>query len=108
MLREGNVSSADGWRELLDPIVRRYAQSGLRKQFRGDAGFARPEIYEYLEEHDFLYAIRLPGNPKPCPIFASPAMLTLARTRKISTIGCSMEISAAGIVILTTTGLRHP
>jgi len=62
VLREGNVSSADGWRELLDPIVKRYAESGLRKQFRGDAGFARPEIYEYLEEHDFLYAIRLPAN----------------------------------------------
>ena len=26
---------------MLDPIVDRYAQSGLRKQFRGDAGFAR-------------------------------------------------------------------
>jgi len=62
MLREGNVSSADSWRELLDPIVARYAQAGLRKQFRGDAGFARPEIYEYLEEHNFLYAIRLPSN----------------------------------------------
>ena len=62
VLREGNVSSAQGWRELLEPIVRRYAGSGLRKQFRGDAGFARPEIYEYLEEHDFLYAIRLPAN----------------------------------------------
>jgi hypothetical protein len=62
VLREGNVSSADGWRELLDPIVARYADSGLRKQFRGDAGFARPEIYEYLEEHGFLYAIRLPSN----------------------------------------------
>ncbi len=62
MLRDGNVSSADSWRELLAPIVARYAQSGLRKQFRGDAGFARPEIYEYLEEHGFLYAIRLPAN----------------------------------------------
>jgi len=62
VLREGNVSSAEGWRELLEPIVARYAKSGLRKQFRGDAGFARPEIYEYLEEHDFLYAIRLPAN----------------------------------------------
>ena len=62
MLREGNVSSADSWRELLDPIVERYAKSGLRKQFRGDAGFARPGIYEYLEEHEFLYAIRLPSN----------------------------------------------
>jgi hypothetical protein len=59
---EGNVSSAQGWRELLAPIVARYAQSGLRKQFRGDAGFARPEVYEYLAEHDFLYAIRLPSN----------------------------------------------
>ena len=39
-----------------------YAASGLRKQFRADAGFARPEIYEYLEEHDFLYAIRLPAK----------------------------------------------
>jgi len=42
--------------------VARYATSGLRQQFRGDAGFARPEIYEYLEEHEFLYAIRLPAN----------------------------------------------
>jgi hypothetical protein len=42
--------------------VARYAKSGLRKQFRGDAGFARPEVHEYLEEHDFRYAIRLPSN----------------------------------------------
>ena len=62
MLREGNVSSADSWRELLDPVVKRYANSTMRKQFRGDAGFARLEIYGYLEEHNFLYAIRLPAN----------------------------------------------
>jgi hypothetical protein len=62
VLRAGNVSSAEGWRELLDPIVKRYAKCGLRQQFRGDAGFARPELYEYLEAHDFLYAIRLPAN----------------------------------------------
>ena len=58
----GNVCSADSWRELLNPIVERYATSRLRKQFRGDAGFARPDICEYLEEHEFLYAIRLPAN----------------------------------------------
>ena len=62
MLREGNVSSADRWLELLDPIVRRYRGSGLRMLFRGDAGFARPEIYEYLEEELYEYAIRLPAN----------------------------------------------
>lgn len=54
VLREGNVSSAEGWRELLGPIVAWYADNGLRQQFRGDAGFARPEIYECLEEHGFL------------------------------------------------------
>ena len=79
MLREGNVSSADSWRELLDPIARRYAGSGLRKQLRGDAGFARPEIYEYLEEHGFLYAIRLPANAvlgrEIAPHLARPEML---------------------------------
>jgi|SRR5208283_4429968 len=62
MLRPGNVHSADRWQELLDPIVRRYENKKVRKYFRGDAAFAKPEIYEYLEEKGFLYAIRLPAN----------------------------------------------
>ena len=57
-----DVASADDWTRFLDPIVKRYAHCGLRQQFRADAGFARPEIYEYLEEHAFLYAIRGPAN----------------------------------------------
>ena len=62
MLRPGNVHSADRWKELLEPIVARYEQKTVRKYFRGDAVFAKPEIYEYLEEKGFLYAIRLPAN----------------------------------------------
>jgi hypothetical protein len=62
MLREGNVSSADRWLELLAPIVERYRGLGLRMLFRGDAGFARPEIYECLEAEGYEYAIRLPEN----------------------------------------------
>ena len=62
MLREGNVSSADRWLELLAPILERHRGSGLRMLFRGDAGFARPEIYEYLEDQGYEYAIRLPAN----------------------------------------------
>jgi len=62
MLRDGNVSSADRWWELLDPIVERYRGLGLRMLFRGDAGFARPEVYEYLEQEEYEYAIRLPAN----------------------------------------------
>jgi hypothetical protein len=62
MLRPGNVHSADRWKELLEPIVKRYENNKRRKYFRGDAAFAKPEIYEYLEEKGFLYAIRLRAN----------------------------------------------
>ena len=62
MLRPGNVHSADRWKEMLEPIVARYERKTVRKYFRGDAAFAKPEIYEYLEEKGFLYAIRLPAN----------------------------------------------
>ena len=60
LLRPGNVHSADRWKE--EPIVARYEKKTVRKYFRGDAAFAKPEIYEYLEEKGFLYAIRLPAN----------------------------------------------
>ena len=33
-----------------------------RKYFSCDAAFAKPEIYKYLEETGFIYAIRLPAN----------------------------------------------
>ena len=62
LLREGNVSSADNWRSVLEPIVGRYRDQDIRRFFRGDAAFARPELYEYLEVEGYLYAIRLPAN----------------------------------------------
>ena len=62
MLRAGNVHSAHRWRDVLDPILSRYGETGLRRYFRADAAFAKPDIYEYLEERHVLYAIRLPGN----------------------------------------------
>jgi hypothetical protein len=34
----------------------------LRRFFRGDADFAAPDIYEFLEAEGFKYAIRLPAN----------------------------------------------
>ena len=62
MLRPGNVHSAHDWREVLDPILARYQRTGVRRYFRADAAFAKPEVYEYLEEQRVLYAIRLPSN----------------------------------------------
>ncbi|RJP34903.1 MAG: IS1380 family transposase [Actinobacteria bacterium] len=61
-LRSGNVHSADGWRDLLEPIVDRYKHTGKKLYFRGDAAFASPDIYEYLEDKGILYAIRIPAN----------------------------------------------
>jgi len=62
VLRPGNVHSADGWRDLLEPIVDRYKYTNRKLYFRGDAAFASPEVYEYLEEKGILFAIRLKAN----------------------------------------------
>ena len=62
MFRAGNVHSAGNWRQALGPILSRYAATGVRRYFRADAAFAKPDIYECLEERQVLYAIRLPGN----------------------------------------------
>ena len=62
VLRPGNVHSADGWKEFINPIVERYLKLAVRLLFRADAAFAKPEIYEYLETKHIGYAIRLPAN----------------------------------------------
>src|SRR6202795_4830510 len=61
-LRPGNVHSAEGWQELLLPEIERQQQQGKEVVFRGDAAFAKPELYEALEERDVKYAIRLAAN----------------------------------------------
>ena len=61
-LRPGNVHSAAGWRAVLEPVVARYRKTVKRRFFRGDAAFALPELYEFLEAERFLYAIRLKSN----------------------------------------------
>jgi Transposase DDE domain group 1 len=61
-LRPGNVHSAEGWREVLEPIVARYRTTLKRRYFRADAAFASPEVYEFLEAEDYGYVIRLPAN----------------------------------------------
>ena len=63
LLRNGNVASADDWRSVLEPVVARYRHRKIKKLFRGDAGFANPEVYPFLETEGYLYAIRLPANP---------------------------------------------
>ncbi len=61
-LRPGNVHSADGWDEVLLPIVDRYRAQGQTVVVRADAAFALPALYEALERRGVRYAIRLPAN----------------------------------------------
>jgi len=61
-LRAGNVHSAEDWEELLLPEIERQQRMGKEVAFRGDAAFAKPEIYEALEERVVKYAIRIPSN----------------------------------------------
>jgi hypothetical protein len=61
-LRPGNVHSAAGWRDVLEPVVEHYKERKVRLYFRGDAAFASPDLYEYLKAEGMLYAIRLPAN----------------------------------------------
>ena len=64
-LRPGNVHSADGWREVLEPVIARYRHKMKRRYFRGDAAFANPEVYELLEAEGYKYTIRLPDQLGP-------------------------------------------
>jgi hypothetical protein len=61
-LRNGNVHTADGWQDVLDPVIARYAKRDIMRFFRADAAYAIPAIYGRLEEAGYYYAIRLPAN----------------------------------------------
>jgi hypothetical protein len=61
-LRAGNVHSADEWEAVLKPVVARYRGTSTSIAFRGDAAFAQPSMYEFLEAEAIDYAIRLPAN----------------------------------------------
>jgi len=56
------VHSIDGWDDVLKPVVARYQGKVSCIYFRADAGFAMPEVYQFLEAERIKYAIRLPAN----------------------------------------------
>lgn len=62
-LRPGNAHSATDWEDVQKPVEARYRGLVSRIHFRGDAGCASPEVYNYLEAEGIKFAIRLPANP---------------------------------------------
>ena len=79
-LRPVNVHSADGWEEVLRPVLARYSAevrpSIIRRRFRADAAFAIPALFDLLEAEGWDYAIRIKGNAK---LYEQVAWLTKRR-----------------------------
>ena len=51
MLRDPETCiSAHRRRDVPDPVMSRYGATEVRRYFRADAAFAKPDIYEYLQE----------------------------------------------------------
>ena len=66
-LRPGNVHRADGWEDVLRPVLARYsasARQSITRRFRAEAAFAIPALFDLLEAEGWDYAIRIKGNAK--------------------------------------------
>jgi hypothetical protein len=79
-LRPGNVHSADGWADVLRPVLSRYSAEARpsirRRRFRADAAFAIPALFDLLEAEGWDYTIRIKGNTK---LYEQIAWLTKRR-----------------------------
>jgi hypothetical protein len=54
----------DGWEGVLKPVLARYRGKVSRIYFRADAGFANPEVYEYLETERIKYRQATAGSQR--------------------------------------------
>ena len=93
-LRPGNVHSADGWEQLLLPEIERQQKLGKEVWFRADAAFAKPDIYEALEERGAKYAIRIPAND--CLMRDIAELLTRPVAVRLTNQSCGTRASFIG------------
>ena len=78
--------------ETLTQIAR---QRGKQVAFRGDAAFAKPEIYEALEERGVQYAIRIPAN-KSLELEIEDIFVSAAGKALPEALGALQEFSLSG------------
>jgi hypothetical protein len=93
-LRPGSVHRAEGWEELLLPEIDRQQAQDKEVAFRGDAAFAKPELYAALEERGVKYAIRLPTNDNLERKIAE--FLTPSGKAQLQAAGPVQELSLSG------------
>ena len=61
------MHSGDGWEEVPLPEIEWQQKQGKQVLFRADSAFAKPEIYEALEEWGMKYAIH--GRPRRLDVY---------------------------------------
>jgi len=96
LLRNGNVASADNRRSVLEPVIARYRNLDISKYFRGNAAFAIPELYSFLEDEDYGYAIRLKSNAVLERIFSTCRSARLAVRQRSLWFGYHQFMYQAG------------
>jgi hypothetical protein len=84
MLRPGNVHSAEGWKEFVEPIVDRYLKGAVRLLLRADAAFAKPEVYG-VKRYPVCTEERLPleryAPAVQPPVYLLAEVKTMGRSR---------------------------
>ena len=104
-LRPGNVHSAEDWGELLLPEIERQQAAGKQVAFRGDAAFAKPEVYEASEERGVQYAIRIPTN-KSLELEIEDILFSAAGKALPEALGALQEFSLSGGELVPTSAHR--
>lgn len=65
-LRPGNVYTSRNAETFLSNIVTHFSKHpcNMNSMVRGDSGFAKPEIYNFCNENDIRFVIRLKANSR--------------------------------------------
>lgn len=63
-LRPGNVHSAEGSVEFVEPVLRHYVTKGVKVKLRGDAAFADPKLMSLCEDLEEEYVFRIKENSR--------------------------------------------
>jgi len=95
-LRPGNVHSADGCLEFIEPILRYYVGKGFKVKIRCDAAFAIPELFELCEELKAVeYTIRIKSNSRLEGLVADVVKTIKKDGQKVVTLYKTLSYQAA-------------
>ena len=94
-LRPGNVHSADGCLEFVEPILRYYVGKGFKVKIRCDAAFAIPELFELCETLGVEYVVRIKSNSRLEELVADVVKIIKKDGQKVVTFCKTLSYQAA-------------